>query len=104
MRIIELEGKTIVAMPSRQQKDGKRRVDLIHPINQAAREKFNTSVLGAYDLMRNTPEMLDCTFAKYDVKSGKFVESERRQSLPETGSSSVGMVVGNVIERKYDNS
>ncbi|MFC4099313.1 septation regulator SpoVG [Paenibacillus xanthanilyticus] len=48
LRVIEMEGRLFVAMPSKRTPDGQFR-DIAHPITPAAREKIQSAVLAEYD-------------------------------------------------------
>ncbi|MFB9327689.1 septation regulator SpoVG [Paenibacillus aurantiacus] len=48
IRVIEMEGRLFVAMPSKRTPDGQFR-DIAHPITPAAREKIQAAVLAEYE-------------------------------------------------------
>lgn len=48
LKVIELGGKIIVAMPSKKMKDGTYR-DIAHPLNYETRRKIEAKVLEAYE-------------------------------------------------------
>jgi stage V sporulation protein G len=48
LKVIEMGGKTVVAMPSKKMKDGTYR-DLAHPLNYETRRKIEAKVLEAYE-------------------------------------------------------
>lgn len=48
IRILFVNERYIVCMPSRQRKDG-RHQDVAHPINAAARDRINRAILGEYE-------------------------------------------------------
>jgi len=48
LKVINVEDKIFVAMPSKKMKDGTFR-DTVHPLNNGARQMIETSVLGAYE-------------------------------------------------------
>ena len=51
LKVIELGGKIVVAMPSKKMKDGTYR-DTAHPLNYETRRKIETKVLEAYEEAR----------------------------------------------------
>ncbi len=48
LKVINVDDKMFVAMPSKKMKDGTFR-DTVHPLNNVARQMIETSVLGAYE-------------------------------------------------------
>ncbi|TYP76453.1 septation regulator SpoVG [Paenibacillus methanolicus] len=52
IRVIEMEGRLFVAMPSKRTPDGQFR-DIAHPISSAAREKIQSAVLAEYERSAN---------------------------------------------------
>lgn len=48
IKIIELESKTLICMPSRKTPSGEFK-DIVHPTNQSARTKLQTAILEKYD-------------------------------------------------------
>ena len=51
LKVIEIGGKTIVAMPSKKMRDGTYR-DTAHPLNYETRRKIEAKVLEAYEETR----------------------------------------------------
>lgn len=47
IKIVELNERTIVAMPSRRKATGNF-VDIVHPINKSFRDYLNEKIIGAY--------------------------------------------------------
>jgi stage V sporulation protein G len=47
LKVIQGTGRLFVAMPNRRSDDGSFQ-DIVHPINQTAREKIETAILDAY--------------------------------------------------------
>jgi len=55
LKIIQSETKTFVSMPNKKDKTGKWR-DIVHPINQAAREKIEKEILAKYKSLVSVQE------------------------------------------------
>ena len=47
IKVIELEGKTFIAMPSRKDEEGRFK-DIVHPISAAARQQLEERILQEY--------------------------------------------------------
>lgn len=56
IKIIEGEKGLFIAMPSKKSMDGEYR-DIAHPINSAARDRIQSTILEAYDEARNQPDV-----------------------------------------------
>ena len=55
LKVIEIGGRTIVAMPSKRMKDGTYR-DIAHPLNYETRQKIEAKVLEAYEGARKAQQ------------------------------------------------
>lgn len=54
VKVVEVEGDTFMAMPSKQGPDGKYR-DIVHPKNTETRQMIEAAVLKAYEEEKNNP-------------------------------------------------
>ncbi|MDD5688459.1 MAG: SpoVG family protein [Elusimicrobia bacterium] len=66
MKIVKINDKLIVSMPSRKMKDGTHK-DIAHPINADMRQKIEKAVMDAYEKELKNPTVSRAKDAKSEV-------------------------------------